>query len=349
VLFAWAVHQLVAGSRESRRRMLRGFCWTIACALVVAGPLLAEYLRSPDAMLPRSGRTLFSTEGLEHSRGIYGVSSASAVVWHQLVRSAGMFHFYASADGGSFLPNRGGFFEPLTAALFLLGFALALFRPRDRRCAWPLLGWTIAMTLEVGTVDPPSYSRAGPAAAMALLLAGLACAATFHAIEHAVETMLGRGIPQSIARGRRVADGFAALAACGAVAWGGSRYFLEYCRKPWLASDSTAVGRRIAAEPADRSFAFLLTAPVFDMNYGTIRFLAPGHRGTTLQPGAPRPELVRGVNLFLALPGRAAELEAFARTFPPGRWEKHYKVGTTDELEMVVLRIVVPEPRKSGP
>jgi hypothetical protein len=51
------------------------------------------------------------------------------------------------------------------------------------------------------------------------------------------------------------------------------------------------------------------------------------------------------VNLFIAVPGRTDELKSLARALPPGRWEEHYRAGTGDELEILVLRIVVGEPK----
>ncbi|MEA2624629.1 MAG: hypothetical protein QOD06_674 [Candidatus Binatota bacterium] len=340
MLAAWTVHELAFGSRESRRRVLRGFAWTTLCALAVAGPLLWEYSHDPQGLFARSERTLFSEEGMAHSLQIYGATSVGEVVWNQLVRSAGMFHLYETADAGSFLPNRGGFFEPLTAALFLLGLARAATCPRDRQCAWPVLGLLLAMSLEVLTVDPPIYSRAGPAAAMALVLVGFACAGAFTAIER-VSAVAGAHAD----RRQGFADAAAIVLACSGLLLGLSRYFLEYCRKDWPLSNSTAVARRIAAEPVEDSFTYLLAMPAFSIGYGNIRFLARGHRGDDLPPGGAAPRLSSGVNLFIAVPGRTDELKSLARALPPGRWEEHYRAGTGDELEILVLRIVVGEPK----
>ncbi|MGH7898390.1 MAG: hypothetical protein ACREQQ_10585, partial [Candidatus Binatia bacterium] len=127
---------------------------------------------------------------------------------------------------------------------------------------------------------------------------------------------------------------------CAGLVWGTSRYFLEYCRKDWLLSSSTAVARRIAAEPREGTFTYLMTVPVFSFSYGNIRFVANGHRGVDLHPGARAPRaLAPGVNLFIAAPGRAEELRQLARELPPGRWEEHHKMGPNRELQMLVLRI----------
>ncbi|MGH7897679.1 MAG: hypothetical protein ACREQQ_06985 [Candidatus Binatia bacterium] len=340
ILACFAVHELVFGSGEGRRRMLAGFGWTVAAALVIAGPLLWRYVESPELLQPRSDKFVLSEPTLRHSQRVYGTDSALGVLGHQAVRSFGMFHYYSEGEDVGFFIGEGGFFEPLTAALFLLGVATGLSGFRDRRFGWPVVGCVISVLLLAATIHPPSYHRAGPAAAFALVLVGLACGALFDAIERlAVAAGLGR------TRAAVAANAAAVLIAVAGVALGMRTYFLDYCRRQWKMTDSTEIARRIAAEPAARSFTYLLAAPVFGLGYGNIRFLARDHRGMDLAPAAPMSAatLAPGVNLFIALPHRAAELEALAARLPGGTWERHAKKSPPDALEFLVLRIETPE------
>jgi hypothetical protein len=194
------------------------------------------------------------------------------------------------------------------------------------------------------TIHAPSYHRAGPAAALALVIVGFGCGALLRSVER---LCAAAGFRESI--GRINASLLALLIAATGLAWGVDIYFLDYGKREWDPTNSTEIGKRIAAEPIEGSFTYALTTPAFFFNYGNIRFLTRGHRGKDLLPAAPHPtaeELAPGVSLFIAVPGRAAELRALARNLPPGTFEEYYKKPPwpPHELEFLVLRIVKPLP-----
>jgi Dolichyl-phosphate-mannose-protein mannosyltransferase len=342
ILVAFAAHELALGSNVSRRRMLSGFYSTVVGAVLVAGPLLWHYTQAPERLQPRAEKFILSESSLRAAEETYGVNSALGVVWNQLVRSFGMFHCYRDGERAGFFIVERSFFEPLTAALLLLGVAVAIPRLRERRFAWPVIGWVLSVLLIASTVRAPGFHRAGPAAAFALVIVGFGCEALLGSIEQ---------LCTALRSSRRIARMSAnltavAIAAIG-LAWGTSVYFLDYGRREWDHTNSTEIAKRIAAEPIDGSFTYALTTPDFYFDYGNIRFIAHGHKGKDLLPGSPPPtadELAPGVDLFVALPGRAAELRLLARKLPPGTFEEHYKRPPWDpgQLEFLVLRIVKP-------
>ena len=339
MLACFAVHELVFGSSTGRRRMLGGFFWTVVCAVLVAGPLLWHYAQDPAGLEPRAEKFILSESSLRYSEAVYGVHSALGVVWNQVVRSFGMFHYYPEGEDVGFFIIERSFFEPLTAALLLLGVAAAVPRLRDRRFAWPLIGCVVSVLLLALTIHAPSYHRAGPAAVLALVIVGFGCGALLRSVEH---LCAAAHVRESI--GRISTSVLALLIAVTGFGWGIYIYFLDYGQREWDPTNSTEIGKRIAAEPIDDSFTYALTTPAFLFSYGNIRFLTRGHRGKDLLPGARPPtaeELAPGVNLFIALPGRAAELRALARNLPPGTFEEHYKrpPWPPHELEFLVLRI----------
>ena len=337
-LGCFAAHELVFGTESGRRRMRAGFLWTTACALLVAGPLLCHYARSPELLQPRADKFVLSEPMLQISEQIYHTPSPLVVVWQQALRSFGMFHFFREGENVGFFVRDGGFFEPLTAAFFVLGLVTGARRFRERQFGWPVVGWILSVLLVAATIYAPSYHRAGPAAAFALVIAGLGVGALLCAVGRVAETVH--------LRGRVAVVVTATLIAVSSFVIGIRTYFFDYCRREWTVTDSTEVARRIAAEPAAGAFTYLMAAPRFNLNYGNIRFLARGRQGEDLLPGGSPPtvrDLRPGVNLFIALPHRVAELKALAATLPPGSWEEHWKKAPSGQLEFLVLRIDVPE------
>jgi hypothetical protein len=332
VLVTVSALELAMRPRIALRRVLPGLVWTTLYALAVASPLLIHAGQRPDLFVSHSEKTIFSESGWRHTQEIRGTASFASAVLAQAWRSFGMFHYYPNGNLAGFYPKDRPFFEPLPAALFLLGAAAACIRPTESRRGWTVAALVTCLLLDVVTLDGPSYHRAGPAAAMALLLACIGCQSLLALVESAAAGV----------RGKRIADSLAVILGATGFLWGTISYFSVQSRIDWPLSNSTAVARRIAAEPADRSFAYLLTAPEFYFGYGNIRFLAAGHRGADLPPGATAPLLFPGVNLFIALPSRVPELLSLARSLPKGTWEEHYKVASPGVLEMLVLRIEVP-------
>ncbi len=340
MLACFAAHETAFGSSTSRRRVLYGFCWTVFCALLVAGPLLWHYVQDPAFLAPRSEKFILNEQSLPGAESALGVRSAIGVVCIQVVRSFGMFHYYPDSENAGFFIGERPFFEPLTATLLVLGVVVATSRLRDRRFAWPLIGCALSVLLVASTIHAPGYHRAGPAAALALVIVGFGCASLLRSVEALCEAAHLR---ESF--GRAGATLLAVSIAAAGLAWGVKVYFVDYGRREWPHTSSTEIGKRIAAEPIDGSFTYALTAPAFFFGYGNIRFIALGHKGKDVLPGGRLPtadELAPGVNLFIALPGRAAELRALARKLPEGTLEVYYKRPPWDphDLEFLVLRIV---------
>ena len=339
VLVAVTGFELALRPRIAFRRVIPGLACTTVYALAVAAPLLVHAWARPDLLVSHSDKTMFSDPGWRHTEQIYRTTSFAKALFIQGWRSAGMFHYYPNGNLAGFYQSDRPFFEPLTAALFLLGVATAATRPSERRLGWTLVGLILCLVLDVVTIDGPSYHRDGPAAAMALLLACAGCRRVLALVENAV----GGG------RGRGVAGGLATVLGASGFLWGTILYFGVQSRAEWGLSNSTAVARRIVAEPAEASFTYLLTTPAFPYDYGNIRFLARGHRVAALQRGAAPPPLFPGVNLFIATPDHVAELQTLSRSLPSGTWEEHRKAGRPDLVEIVVLRIEVPAASVTAP
>jgi hypothetical protein len=344
LLACFALHELLFGPPAGKRRMLRGFGWTVVAAVLVAAPLLWHYVESPIVLQPRSEKFVLNPATLSTLKAAYGTESVVGVLWSQTLRSFGMFHYFPNGEDVGFFVGESGFFEPLTAALFLLGAAMSSSRLPDRRFGWPLGTCVSGLLLLTVTIYPPSYHRAGPAAIAALVVVGIGAGALLRSLEQ---------LASSVFPGREwIVTGCVAfaLAAAGFVV-GLRTYFFDYCEREWKLTDSTEIARRIAAEPVRGTFVYLMTTPLFDRGYGNIRFMARNHAAEDLQPGDPPPaaaDLHPGANLFIALPHRVPELRALARALPPGRWEKHYKRSPPDELEFLLLTIRKPS-RDDGP
>ena len=337
MLGCFALHELVFGTGASRRRVLVGFSWTVFCAILVAGPLLWHYAQHPETIQPRSEKFILSESTFRFAQGQYDTTSTLGVLWNQALRSFGMFHYFPEGEDVGFFRTERSFFEPITAALLFLGVAAALRRFRERRFAWPLIGGVISVLLLAATIYAPSYHRAGPAAALALVLVGFGGGGLLEAVERLGERFGGRRL------------GIAGVAAVGlcltaiGVRSGISAYRHDYGEREWMLTLPTELAHRIAAEPKESSRTFFFAAPVIYFHHGDIRFLARGYEGRDFAPGAAPPtaaDLREGVNLFLALPSRAAELRTIARSLPPGTWEDH--LSKSGQLLFVVLRIVMP-------
>jgi hypothetical protein len=339
MLGCFALHELVFGTRATRRRIFVGFSWTVICAVLVAAPILWFYVQYPETIQPRAEKFILSDSTFRVAQRQYGTSSTLGVLWNQMVRSVGMFHYFPEGENVGFFRIERSFFEPITAAFLFLGVAGALRRFRERRFAWPLGGCVISVLLLAATIYAPSYHRAGPAAVLALVLVGFGAGGLLEAVGRLGERLGGRRIGVV-----SVAVVGVCLAIVG-VHSGVSAYRIDYGEQEGMLTMQTELARRIAAEPRESSRTFLLGAPMTYFNHGDIRFLARGYEGRDVAPDAAPPrrsELREGVNLFLAVPRRVAELRAIARSLPPGTWEDHYSKSAPRRHLFSVLRIVVP-------
>lgn len=310
LLVVFTAHQMVF-SRQWKRPML---LLTIAglTAVLVAGPILAYYFHHPQLINSRQRVFIFAGAGYQRESWVFHTASRPAIFLYSLVRALGMFHFFPDPMYGDFYIGESGFFEPVTAAFFLLGVAVSLRLFKDSRFAWPLTGCLLSLLLLVSiTTNAPAYHRAGPAVLFACVLAGFGIEAFLRA--HIFE--------------RKYSMILAALLAAAGAGWGVQRYFFDYVKREFPNQNTiTSIARRISEEPVESTRIYMLGLPVFYFNHGTIRFLAGGYKGIDIKPGDSFPEvetLEGGTNLFIAIDSRASELEEFARRAGGGCIEDH--------------------------
>jgi hypothetical protein len=239
---------------------------------------------------------------------MYGTASVLALLLQQAWRVATTFN--ARGDVSLQIGWGGSMLDTVSAALLPAALLLALLRWRH----WPYalcLGWFGAVAgAGMLTIDAPWWPRLAALLPAVALLIGVLLAES------------GRLLARYLAEYRKlVAAGIAAVLLC--IAIGNLRLaFVDYPAAALQAAPMkvTLLGRFLAHAPgADRTV--LVSDGSMDINYETIRFLAPHAAGCTLMPGAPLSQcpLARNSRLFVLLPGRVGDLGWLQRQRPGGR------------------------------
>jgi 4-amino-4-deoxy-L-arabinose transferase-like glycosyltransferase len=166
LLLAFSVY-LALFAREQMRGKWRGVVLMLAMAALIASPLAVYLWRQPDVQF-RVGEVSGPLDQL--SRG-----DPSAVLGG--VRdTALMFSVRGDQTVRDNWPYRPVFVEPLSAALFYLGFGVALWRWRKPEFAFVLMWLVTLLVPTMVTAAPPNFVRALGALPPVFALAGIGAA-----------------------------------------------------------------------------------------------------------------------------------------------------------------------------
>ncbi len=328
------------------RRRLPGIGIAILAAALVFAPLGLYFWRHPADFVERANQVLAWRR--------YSGAELVDVYWGNLRRTALAFVVPGQGDPRWHynLPGR-AIFQPLVAALFLVGLAICLRRARDLRYAIPVL-WILTLALPgllTDEMQPAGQRIFGMFPALALVPA-IALVAAGEWVERWVRRV-DRGGARSIAFGRalpRVSLVFIALVILLDGLTTIRDYFADWVRRPETAAifnaDYAAVARAAARDIAAGRTPVLLSQ---HYKHPTIVFLAPetAERAVWAEPllALPLPDRPSGRDLVYYrlssyLPDDApatAWLEAHARSSE-----------RIAELPQPVIRYVIPASPPAG-
>jgi len=256
------------GSDPSRRRARIGrFAVIVVAALATAAPMIGFFSHNWDALWARTrGTSVFGAEAFRHLSFGYRTNSLTEILHIQAQKALMVFNL----TGDSSLQYGyvgGGLLEPVSAALFVLGFATLCARPLQRRNLMVLL-WIVIPVIAGGvlTIDTPFYPRIGGAVPFAALLSGLALHRLLSSIRQALPAATGR-----------IGAGLVGAAMLVAVfANNIQSYFIDYAPHH-RHSSAVEISAWIRAHGVGKTTYMVGGAPGFFITHGTIRFLAYGH------------------------------------------------------------------------
>ncbi|HSH80319.1 MAG TPA: glycosyltransferase family 39 protein [Herpetosiphonaceae bacterium] len=298
------------------KRANLGNIGTLAAAFVVAyAPLGWFFVNHWSAFTNRSLTvSVLSEQNVQHTLGPSATLPADLLqlLRHQLARTAGFF--LGAGERSTFYSSELASFDPFTLTLFWLGLLAALAyirRYHDRALlAWLGLGVLLAGVL---TLDPPSAQRLVLIVPAVCLLGGVFVNRVWHMV------LRGR-----LPRWQQVAP--LVVAAAVTLALNVHTYFVDYPRITDGLVPIT-IAREMMAEPRSET-VFFAGPPRMYANHGTIQFVA----------GAADPQELNNINqvvvahqagkgvLVVAVPERAAELDAIQQQIPGGTRTTHTDV-----------------------
>jgi hypothetical protein len=332
-----------AGARRLRKRW-RGILVFVLLALVVAGPLLVDFILSPGVFLYRQetigiGGTFYRRE-LEREQMITGDP-----LWLLLAKRVGraVFPFVYARDEGFFYSSNEPMLYVFSGVLFVLGVGLALINRREARYA-VMLGWLGLMVLLGGILltAPPQYQRYLIAAPAVCMLVGRAA------------VVLVRWVSGLWGWRRVVSRGAVLCAALALLIVNVAYYFGVYAPSGTFGDRDTEIADRTARLMADLGpgyTTYFFSAYMTLESFSSVRFLAP--EADWVEVVGPPPvdwtfvQTGQGA-LFVLLQERADELPLLRELFPGG--VEQQIVGRNGETLFTVYRVdsVVAQPSTEG-
>lgn len=302
-----------------QRRIVPAQLSGLAIAAVVAFlPQAVHYYYNFITFMNRSTTVnAFTREGMLHTLGPAAAwpEDLGMLIWHQTRMN--LEFFIQQGDRSAFYLTDLGGFDQLTAILIWLGVGIALTRlyhfPAVALLSWLALGIFLAGVL---TIDAPNGPRLIVIVPAVYCLGGLA-------VHHLVQRF-GQVWPAA----QRFVGGVAVVAlAVTTFYWNYNTYFIAYAGilpNLW----QVTIAREIA-DNAATARTYLLGAPNYFVEHGTVRFVARSAEAFNVaQPEEFRASVLqqpldKGA-LVIALPHHLAELEQIETLFPQGERELQY-------------------------
>ncbi len=256
---------LASTPRRAWRDQLWPFALIALTALAVAAPMFGFSAHDWGDFWRRTRDTsIFAAAARRHVAAGYGTSDFAIILVKQLQAAVSLFN--RTGDTSVQYGLRGALLEPVSAALFIAGFGIALARLRERRAGVVVL-W-LAGPLIAGaalTVDTPFYPRISGIVPFAVLLVAMALAHALHVLRAAVPQPAGR---------------WAVGTLCGAALTlilidNARSYFIDYAPRH-RHSPAVEIATFVRRHGAGKTTYMVGGAPGFYIKHGAIAFLTWG-------------------------------------------------------------------------
>jgi 4-amino-4-deoxy-L-arabinose transferase-like glycosyltransferase len=172
LLFLALVVYLTLVRRDVIRRHWRRLLTSFAVAFVLCLPLVAYLVAHPGAK--QLSYTNFSADQPVTDL----LAGKPQLILETTLQTLGMFAFTGDPLSSFNIPGR-PLFEPVGAALFLIGVALALWRWRDPRYGFVLIGLVVTLLPGMLSQPAPNYAHTVGAMVFAFSLLGIGAEATW--------------------------------------------------------------------------------------------------------------------------------------------------------------------------
>jgi 4-amino-4-deoxy-L-arabinose transferase-like glycosyltransferase len=263
--FTWLAWLQGSDRRLARARAGR-FVVIVLAALATAAPMIGYFWNHrTDLWMRTLDTSVFSQSSLDHLSYGYGTRDLRYILLVQLQHALTLFN--ATPDSSLQYGLRpGGLFEPVSAALFVLGLGLLGARPFRQRNLLLLL-WIVVPVIVGGvlTIDTPFYPRIGSVVPFAVLVVALAL--------HSLLDSLRRALPRSVAR---VLVALVAAGVLTAVFANNIRsYFFEYAPHH-RHGPGVEISAWIRAHGAGKT-TYMVGGKNYWIRHGAIRFLTYGY------------------------------------------------------------------------
>lgn len=280
--------------------------------LIVAGPQLSFFSKSPDLFMARwNGDGILQNGWLARQSAPGGPGLISAL-GNQLAKST---QVYISSGAPQGFYNSPRPYLPAAGAVFLiLGMAASVFLWRKPAYILVLVWfWVVILLGGMLTTSPPASQRLVMGFPAAAMLVGIG-------LDQSARLLAGlKRIPAAV---------WPAMAGLIVLAIGIDGlifYFGEYRQKNYYgdASNEVTVESTRLMKQIDTSYQFaLLGAPRVFLDFANFNFFIPNYRKVEIKPENSGPALPSPLppTMFVAIPERRSDLEAIAREYPGGKW-----------------------------
>ncbi len=257
---------LQGSDRSVARARVGRFVVIVIAALAAAAPMIGYFWHHwADLWMRTADTSVFSRTAIDHLSYGYGTRDLRYILLVQLQHAVTLFN--ATPDSSlQYGLRSGGLFEPVSAALFVLGLGLLCARP-VRQWHLLLLLW-IAIPVIVGgalTIDTPFYPRIGGVVPFAVLVVALA----LHSLLDAIRSALPRPAAKVLAA--LVVTGVLTAVFANNI----RSYFFEYAPRH-RHGPGVEISAWIRAHGAGKT-AYMVGGKNFWIKHGTIRFLTYGY------------------------------------------------------------------------
>jgi hypothetical protein len=257
---------LPGSNRALVRARVAAFVVIVATALATAAPMIGYFAHHWSALWARTrGTSVFTEESIRHLSFGYRTHDLGQILLIQARKAVTLFNVTGDTSV-QYGYTRGGLFEPVSAALFVLGCAVICAHPLRRRNILPLL-WVVVPVVTGAwlTIDTPFFPRISGIVPFAVVIVALAL--------HSVLGSLRDCLPRSAGR---VAALVVAVGVLAAVYTNNIRsYFIEYA--PYhRRGPAVDVSAWLLAHGAGKTTYMIGGMPGFSIRHESIRFVAHG-------------------------------------------------------------------------
>jgi 4-amino-4-deoxy-L-arabinose transferase-like glycosyltransferase len=272
--------------RKRRARHIQIIGWLALSFVVAMGPLAVYFLQNPAALRDRSAEVLIlnlTPVMRVHLISQFGTANPGVVLWRQVAAVPLLLGTLTdqSLQYGAHFP----LFDPLVAALVLVGFWYAL--PRLRQPIYFLLVSWVLLTVVLGvvlTMDMPSWPKVLVMVPALCLLAAVGAEALLRWLEYVTRAVAQTWRSAGEVRGWRLTVPVTLLAIA-LIVYSGSvsvhHYFVDYPASVNADANRTAytdIGRYLANVPTTTRVV-LFSGGDLIWDYPTLQFFAPDLKG----------------------------------------------------------------------